>query len=288
MIHPLQDRFRSMIWIAPLLLLAIAQGCGGDGTSSSHNQVAATAADSTALQEARKVEDGAARFAALQEFINKRPGNPLRGDAYPQLIDLAREHAPAQVEPLVRAFMKDNYPSSMPYNAVGWDLAVAGEHLDLAIPILERAVAKARTENDPMGLASCLDSEAWARYRAGDAAAAVKPMEEARGLLEEKNDELEDHMARIYEAAGMPEKAMPIYIDLLSHMEHPEYRESLAKIVAASGGSMDEVNADIQRRRLEGATPVPDFTLPSQSGGPPISLAEHRGKVILLNFWHYT
>lgn len=286
MIQPLQDRYRSFIWIAPLLLLALAQGCSGGGGSTI--QVVATAADSTALQEARQIEDGAARFAALQEFVSKRPGNPLRGDAYPQLIDLAREHAPAQVEPLIRAFMKDDYSSSNPYNAVGWDLAVAGEHLDLAVPILERAVAKARVENDPMNLASCLDSEAWARFRAGDAAAAVKPMEEARSLLEEKNDELEDHMARIYEAAGMPEKAKPIYIDLLSHMEHPEYRESLAKIVTASGESMDELNAEIQRRRLEGATPVPDFTLPSQSGGPSISLAEHRGKVILLNFWHYT
>ncbi len=285
MLHRRKDRCRSPIWIAPLLLLALAQGCGGGGGAGSQ---VATAADSTALQEARKIQETAERFVALEEFVKRRPGHPLSGDVYPELIDLARDHAPEKVESLVRAFMKDDYPSAMPYNAVGWDLAVAGEHLDLAVPILERAVAKARQENDPMGLASCLDSEAWARYRAGDAAAAVKPMEEARSLIEEKNDELEDHMARIYDAAGMAEKARPIYLDLLSHMEHPDYREALGRIVAAGGGSMDEVNAEIQRRRIEGATPVSDFTLPSQSGAAPISLADHRGKVILLNFWHYT
>jgi hypothetical protein len=95
-------------------------------------------------------------------------------------------------------------------------------------------------------------------------------------------------MAYIYEAAQMPEKAQPIYVGLLSHMEDPDIRERLTRIVSVSGGAMAEVDSKIDAARVAAAAPCPEFTLPSLAGGKPISLADYRGKVVLLNFWHFT
>jgi hypothetical protein len=156
------------------------------------------------------------------------------------------------------------------------------------VPILVKAVAKARAGGDSTNLASCLDSEAWARHKKGDHPLAVQRMEEAYAIYGPGNDEIDQHMALIYDAGGMKAKARPIYMSLLGHMEHPMLRDKLTQIVTAAGEPMDKVNAEITATRLAGATPAPDFTLPSQAGGKPISLAEYKGKVVLLNFWHYT
>jgi len=137
-------------------------------------------------------------------------------------------------------------------------------------------------------LASCLDSEAWARHKNGDHATAAARMEEAYAILGPGNDEIDEHMALIYDAAGMDEKAKPIYMDLLSHMESPLLRGNLARIVSDGGGSLAEIEAEISRRRAEGATEAPDFTLPTLASAEQVSLKDFRGRVVLLNFWHPT
>jgi len=269
-----------------LLCLGIGQGCSGRNQGQAAK--AGRMADSLAYAQAVAVGDEAARFAAIETFLKEHPKSAPAAEAYPALIELARKTAPEKVIPILKAFLKTDFHSPDPYNSVGWDLADAGEHLDLAVPILVKSVAKARQAGDSLALASCLDSEGWARYRAGDSKGAIGPMEEARRLYREPIDEIEEHMALIYDAAGRYEEAKPIYMNLLSHMEHPVLRENLTRIVHASGGSMAEINAELTRRRIEGAEPAADFTLPSLADGKPVTLSEHRGKVVLLNFWHYT
>lgn len=271
----------------PLVLLMAFVGCSRTESTSSSPSTP-TQADSIALAQATSVEDEAQRLDALQNFVKAHPKSPLAGDAYPEIVDLAGKRAPESVPAILKRFLATDYPSPNPYNGVGWNLAEAGKNLDMAVPILVKAVAKARAAGDQANLASCLDSEAWARYKAGDAKGAVAPMEEARRLFQTQDDEIERHMALIYEGAQMPEKAQPIYVGLMSHMEDPDIRERLTRIVTGVGGSMAAVEAEIENARSAGATPCPDFTLPSLAGGKPISLADYRGKVILLNFWHYT
>lgn len=276
-------------WIIPMLAILVASaGCARTKEGASSRTGAATQADSLAFRQATTIEDEGQRLAALQSFVKAHPRSPLSGDAYPEIVDLAGRHAPESLPAVLKQFLATDYPSPDPYNGVGWNLADAGKNLDMAVPILVKAVAKARAAGDPRNLASCLDSEAWARYKAGDAKTAVAPMEEARKLYQTPDDEIERHMALIYEGAQMPERAQPIYIGLMSHMEDPEIRGRLTRIVSGLGGSMAAVNEGIESARKAGATPCPDFTLPGLAGGKPVSLADYRGKVILLNFWHYT
>jgi hypothetical protein len=269
-----------------LLALLFAQGCSqqsGSGGSGSD-----AGADSVAYAQAVALEDEPARLAALQKFVESYPRGDWAARAYPRLAALTREHAPGQFRDLLTRFAATDFPSSDPYNEVGWDLAEAGEHLDLAVPILEKAVAKARAGGDSQTLAACLDSEAWARHKAGDHATAVARMEEAYKVYGPGNDEIDEHMALIYDAAGQDAQAAAIYKKLLGHMEHPAFRANLETIVRDSGGSIEQTDAEIQAARAANKAPAPDFTMASLADGSPVSLKDYRGKVVLLNFWHPT
>lgn len=274
--------------LAGLALALAVPGCSGDRDPAGGSPQASAGADSAAYAQAIAVEDTTARMTALRTVIRAHPRSDWAGRAYTVLVHLTREKSPGDLRGLLSEFRETDFASADPYNAVGWELADSGEHLDLAVPILEKAVAKARAAGDSLNLASCLDSEAWARFKAGDHAAAASLMEEAYAIYGPGNDEIDEHMALIYDEAGRDEEAAKIYVGLLSHMEHPEFRERLGAIVTASGGSLAETEAEIQRRRLEGARPAPDFTLPALADGKPTSLSDFRGKVVLLNFWHPT
>jgi hypothetical protein len=270
------------VLILPILFML---GCG---TKDKAQTGATAAADSVAFAAAGAIEDDAARFDALTLFVKERPKSAQAGAAYMELVDLAATKNPAAIPGLLKQVLTSDFSSAMPYNQIGWNLAEAGEHLDLAVPILEKGVAKARAARDSTELASVLDSEAWARYRKGDHALAVERMEEAYKLNGPGDDEYDKHMAVIYDAAGMGEKAKPLYLGLLSHMENPELRESLHRIVTKAGGSTADVDAEISRLRAAGAKDMPDFSMPSLATGQAVSLGDFRGKVVLLNFWHPT
>ena len=277
---------RDLTWFGIVALICmIGSGCGQRLPA---HQSPAGAADSVAYALALENDDGPARMEALEAFIAKHPHGKWTELAYPRFVGLAEDHEPDRVTSILETFLGTDLDSPNPYNAIGWHLAEAEEHLELAVSILEKAVAKARKAEDPDNLASCLDSEAWARYKMGDFATAVERMEEAYETIGPGNDEIDMHMALIYDAADMDEQARPLYIDLLGHMEHPGLREKLAAIVASSGGSLDAVNAEIAALREAGSKPAPDFTLPSLADGQPISLRDFRGKTVLLNFWHPT
>lgn len=270
------------LWLAVLLAPGCTQQSGSGGAGGE------AGGDSVAYAQAVAIEDEAGRLAALQAFVKGHPTGKWTARAYPRLVSLTREHAAGDLPGLLRRFSATDFQSADPYNAVGWELADAGEHLDLAVPILEKAVAKARVGGDSLNLASCLDSEAWARHKAGDHPQAMQRMEEAYRIYGPGNDEIDEHMALIYDAAGADAQAAPIYKSLLGHMEHPTFRANLETIVREAGGSIEQMNSEIQALRASTKAPAPDFTMPSLADGSPISLKDYRGRVVLLNFWHPT
>ncbi len=270
------------VLVLPILLIL---GCG---TKEKPQSSAVAAADSVAFAAVGAIEDDAARFESLARFVKERPRSEQAGRAYVDLVDLAGTSDPAAVPGFLKQVLASDFASAMPYNAIGWNLAEAGEHLDLAVPILEKGVAKVRAAGDSTELAAILDSEAWARYKKGDHALAVQRMEEAYKLNGPGDDEYDKHMALIYDAAGMGEKAKPLYLGLLSHMENPALRESLHRIVTNAGGSTADIDAEISRLREAEAKDVPDFSMPSLATGEAVSLGDFRGKVVLLSFWHPT
>ena len=89
-------------------------------------------------------------------------------------------------------------------NFVGYSLLEAGKDLTLAGTYLERAVKLKPTD------AFILDSYGWLLYRQGKFADAMKQLEKAHGL---KPDEavIAEHLADIYVALNMPNKAIGIY-----------------------------------------------------------------------------
>ncbi len=257
-------RFLPLAGLALAASLMFTQGCGYKKNTGAQG---GAAADSAAFAQAAAIQDDAARMEALRTFIKEHPKSEQAGEAYASLVELSLDHAPGQVEGILKKFLATDFPSANPYNAVGWNLAEKEAHLDLAVPILEKAVAKARAEADENNLASCLDSEAWARYKKADYQAAAARMEETYKIYGPGNDEIDAHMALIYDAAGMDDKAKPIYMALLGHMEHPLYRENLSKIVSATGGSLEAMNREIAEKRSASAAPAPDFSMPNRVTG---------------------
>ncbi|MBD3161956.1 MAG: tetratricopeptide repeat protein [Candidatus Eisenbacteria bacterium] len=276
---------KHLVPIAAVLAAAmIGTGCSQEGTSGG----AADGADSVAYYAAVEMEDEAARLAALQTLQEEFPESPYADRAYARIVPLTREHHPERVESILQEILDAEIEEAAVYNAVGWPLAEDAEHLDLAVPILDKAVTLARAEDDTLGLAASLDSYAWALHQDGRSEEAVAPMEEAYGIYGSEYDEITRHMAMIYDDAGRDEDALPLYVSLLGHSASPMIRERLEGVVGETGRSMEEVEKQIRAQRIAGMTPAPELVFPSLADATPVSLADHRGKVVLVNFWHPT
>lgn len=269
---------------ALVLAGAAATGCSQDGATGG----SANGADSIAYHAAMGLEDETARLDGLLALQERHPDSKFADRAYPRIVSLTRTHRPDRVEAVLREALAADIEESRTLNAIGWPLAEDGEHLDLAVSILEKAVALAREEGDPEELAACLDSHAWALHKRGDSEAAVAPMEEAFGIYGSEHDEITRHMALIYDAAGRDAEALPLYVSLLGHSESPRIRERLEAVARETGGSLAEIEARIRDLRIAGISPAPELVFPSLADGTPVSLEDLRGQVVLVSFWHPT
>lgn len=125
-------------------------------------------------------------------------------------------------------------------NYLGYSYVDRGENLDEALGMIERAVAR-----EP-GSGYIIDSLAWAYYRLGRYADAVKPMEQA-SLLEPVDPIVTDHLGDVYWAVGRTREAEFQWHRALSY--GPEEKDA-ARIRAKLEKGLDAVLAE------EGAKPL--------------------------------
>lgn len=132
--------------------------------------------DKAAYDAARGIDDPKEKITALKSFVKDHPesGNVYRAyrlmyRAYIQLSD--ESGAVNAVAKYLETAPEGRRGSA--YNEVAWNLAESGLGLDAANKYADMAVEWAKSLNRPRTLKNILDTQAYARFQGGDAAAAV-------------------------------------------------------------------------------------------------------------------
>lgn len=294
--------------------LGLVAGCGG----APEEEAATVESDTTAYHAAVAVEDTTAQISALKAFLETYPESTYRPSVYYRVYGLlgrsspeeaeaflrgslesetdpasrgrlyyslylwARDHAPDQEMSVMEALENDGTASGAAYNMVAWNLVERDEHLEEAVRLAAIGVERAP---DSLSSAMVLDTEGWALYKLGKYEEAVDRLEKAVGYMDD--EELRTHLAAAYDKVGKAEEALAIYQKFLYTQENPEYRERAEALTRATGGSVEAMNREIEKRRQENAHPAPDFALKGYDGQE-VRLSDLKGKVVLLNFWHPT
>jgi len=313
---------RARLLVPALSALAIAFGIA---CQNHHERAPARAgvSDTAAYQEAVGLQDAKARTAAFEDFLADYPRSIFRPPVYRRLYDLKAaagelnqaedflstslkkekdpesrsalyyalcghvlSHKPKELHATLQRVLADKGPLSYELlNAVSWDLAEAGQELDLALEFADRGVTAAP---DSIARATTLDTRGWVRLKRNEHASAIDDFHAARKIVAPQQvPEIEDHLAQALAAAGDRAGARQVYLDLLVDHEMPALRARIAGLSQEMGESPAKAFAEVDRRRVERSVEAPDFTLVDYAGRK-VSLKSLRGKVVLLNFWHPT
>ena len=302
------------------LAFAALSGCGGGKQETSHQGASAPAgavSDTAAYKTATELPDTTARITALEGFLKTYPDSPFRGGVYARLAGLMAAKTPGEVIPFLRSHLgekdpdtrtrlysilyeqtQDKAPADVPtllneiaadstlttdvYNSVAWDLVERNGDLDMAVRLAALGVERAP---DSTSKASVLDTEGWAHYARGDYEKAVVELEQAVALR--GDPEVRAHLASAYDKAGHKAQARDLYEQLMVSEEDPDWRGRLEALTRDLKGSVAELNHRIDQKRAENSKPAADFTLKDYDGKD-VRLADFKGKVVLLDFWHPT
>jgi tetratricopeptide (TPR) repeat protein len=173
-------------------------------------------------------------------------------------------------------------------NDVAYDLATRDLAPDVAVELAEAALVLAPSRYDSVLV---LDTAGWARYRAGDHAAAVAHLSKAFSMLDETpsfGNEIVAHLVTSYKAAGKTDEAIDLLALLVARSVDPAdpARAELSALLRKRDGS-DAAMKDLVAAKADlGLSPAPDFAL-AGGDGKTVTLAGLRGNVVLVCFWSY-
>jgi tetratricopeptide (TPR) repeat protein len=314
----------SVLLLALVSLALLATACakkeaGKEAGAGAAKGTTAAVSDTTAYKDARAVADTTARITAWESFLATYPASSFRprvtaaycgllmakdtaklaafvskslatekdpatrGQLHYAAYQYAQAHANDQLPGVLKAMKDDPLIETDACNMVGWDLVERNQMLDDAIALAALGASKA---TDNARKSSVLDTQGWAHFAKGEYPRAVEVLVEAVGL-DPSNSEVKDHLAQAYGKAGQPKKAVETYSELLIPAEEPEYRTRIEALAKAAGEPAKAVFQRIDKIREANAKPAAAFGLKDYAGKE-IKLADFKGQVVLLNFWHPT
>jgi thiol-disulfide isomerase/thioredoxin len=158
----------------------------------------------------------------------------------------------------------------------------------LAAEMLGRIGSKSEQKSwtDMAAYAAALSESAALRAR-GDGKGAVRRLEAAKPLPGYRDQApLAVARAAALEAAGDAPAAYAELAAAAARTPSDALLDALAGTGRALGKTAAAVEADLWVRREAAAKPAAAFTLPDYPDRKSVSLAEYRGRVVLLNFWY--
>ena len=158
----------------------------------------------------------------------------------------------------------------------------------LAGDMLARIAAKSeqKTWQDQAAYAAALTESATLLVK-GDARAAAQRLDGVK-TLRSHMDQAPLAIARA-KALGAAGEARVAYTGLAEVVARTPSDALVAALINAGRPlkkSAADVAADVAALREAGAKPAPDFSLPDYPDRRAVSLADYRGKVVLINFWY--
>ena len=242
---------------------------------------------------AMKSVDHAASVKLLQDVATKFPATERGAQG---LYWAAYETAgvPAKVaiyERLKAEFAPDKFSWSESGMSDLFDVLAAfapEKAADLAAEMLGRITAPSEKKSwtDLAAYAGALSEAASLRIK-GDGKAAVQRLESVKPLPGYRDQTpLAIARAAALQAAG----DAPAAYTALSAASAKTPTDALLAALAATGLALDKtpaaIDADLWQLREAAAKPAAPFTLPDYPDRKNVSLADYRGKVVLLNFWY--
>ncbi len=314
-------RTKTWTWILlVVIVLIVVVGLVGLPGSAERRAERAAKQELNAYRTYRDETDPAKRIANMERFLEKYPKSQYRGYAYANIfstrLDDMRDTAQAvsyargvlaSAEPadgkaplypallslwletgaydsaaaVAREALAAPITDGSVYNEMGYSLADASQHLDLAVQLCQKSVDLSTGDFDK---SYAYDSLGWAYLQAGDAAKAVEALTQAKRLSGEDADEtVLGHLAKAQTKAKDAEGAIKTYLEMMSAGEFAEARAELDSLYAVTKRAPESLEADIKALRAKRMTTATDFTL-NDMKGKPVSLAGLKGKVVVLDF----
>jgi tetratricopeptide (TPR) repeat protein len=242
---------------------------------------------------AMKAIDPAASIALMQKVADRFPGTEraaqgLYWAAY-ETEDMTAKLA--IYDRLRKAFAPEKFSWSESGMSDLFDVLVGVDPAKaraLAADMQARVTAKSEQKNwaDLGGYATALAESSDLRAK-GDGKAAVRRLDGVktpRTYMDQAP--LAVARAAALEAAADPAAAYASLVDVAAKTPSDALLRELTRLGAAMKKDAAAVSADLRARREAGATAAPPFTLPDYPDRKNVSLADYKGKVVLINFWY--
>lgn len=242
---------------------------------------------------AMKSVDPAASLRLLQEAASRFPGTDrgaqgLYWAAY-ETTDVAAKVA--IYERLKKEFAPEKFSWSESGMSDFFDVLASTTPEQagaLAADMLGRITSKSEQKSwtDMAAYAAALSESAVLRAQ-GDGKGAVRRLETVKALPSYRDQApLAVARAAALEAAGDAPAAYAELAAAAAKTPSDALLDALAGTGRALGKTPAAIEADLWARREATAKPAAAFTLPDYPDRKNVSLAEYRGKVVLLNFWY--